>query len=660
MTISNTLTEKSFAPDAGSNQTFDLGFEVFETSDIVMFFDGLQVTSGFTVLPSTNQVTVDSDPGFNSSKTLTFRRVLDRTQGTNLANNQVLDVDAVEAALDKVTALHHQGMSIDNDGNLDASKLVDTTVTSRRITNVSDGILVSDAATVGQLANLQGGTTFVNSIAGDGGTLKTGAVTLTTDDVDEDGSPTNLYHTTARASAAAPIQSIASSDGSVTVTNSSGNINLAVQNTSSGSVPSATGSNAFIVSESSAYELQSGATARTSLGVGTGDDVSFNRVTAGENLVVAGTSTLSGAVTANGGVTSSGTITAEQLTSTDDLTVVDDAVIGGGITLGEDLTITGTLKGPSSNANRVGVNTSSASADGMLHVVEATAGSVAAPTTGNLLVLETNDSSNGLSILQPDPSGSDNTANIFFGKVADNDSGGITYTHNQTNRNQDSLALNFGGSTATFDANGGSPQLVLPSTTIIDNVATPTASDHAATKGYVDSNSGAPQVLCVQYSDQQHSSASGSSNARYHSLSPSATSSGSFSNVSGASVTSGGAGFFTLPSGTYLIECNIFAAVTSANLSRGPMVHLTTSRNNNSTSISGQVTGAGGDTVKSFECMLNGTPVRNLAHTQSLFYKTVLTVGSNTNLYTTVGLRPQGNTQASVQFGGVLSATKIA
>ena len=39
MTISNTLTEKSFAPDAGSNQTFDLGFEVFETSDIVMFFD---------------------------------------------------------------------------------------------------------------------------------------------------------------------------------------------------------------------------------------------------------------------------------------------------------------------------------------------------------------------------------------------------------------------------------------------------------------------------------------------------------------------------------------------------------------------------------------------------------------------------------------------
>jgi len=660
MTVSNTLTEKSFTPDAGSNQTFSLGFEVFETSDIVMFFDGLQVTSGFTVLSTTNQVTVDSDPGFNSSKTLTFRRVLDRTQGTNLANNQVLDVDAVEAALDKVTALHHQGMTIDNDGNLDASKLVDTTVTNRRITNVADGILVSDAATVGQLANLQGGTTFVNSIAGDGGTLKTGAVTLTTDDVDEDGSPTNLYHTTARASAAAPIQSIASSDGSVTVTNSSGNINLAVQNTSSGSVPSATGSNAFIVSESSAYELQSGATARTSLGVGTGDDVSFNRVTAGENLVVSGTSTLSGAVTANGGVTSSGTITAEQLTSTDDLTVVDDAVIGGGLTVGEDVTVTGTLKGPSGNASRVGVNTSSASADGMLHVVEATAGSVAAATTGNILVLETNDSSNGLSILQPNPSGSDNTANIFFGKVADNDSGGITYTHNQTNRNQDSLALNFGGSTATFDANGGNPQLVLPSTTIIDNVATPTASDHAATKGYVDSNSGAPQVLCVQYSDQQHSSGSGTSNQRYHSLSPQATSSGSFSNVSGASVTSGGAGFFTLPSGTYLIECNIFAAVTSSNLSRGPMVHLTTSRNNGSATLSGQVTGAGGDTVKSFECMNNGVGVRNLAHTQSLFYKTVVTVGSNTNLYTTVGLRPQDGTQASVQFGGVLSATKIA
>lgn len=485
MTISNILTEKSFTPAAGSNQTFSLGFEVFEASDIVMFFDGIRVTSGFTVLPSTNQVTVNSDPGFDSSKTLTFRRVLNRTQGTALANNQVLDVDEVEAALDRVTALHHQGMTIDDDGNLDASKLVDTTYTPRRITNVADGIAFSDAATVGQLAQ-SSGLTFVNSIAGEGGTSLTGDVTLDTDDIGEGSS--NLYHTASRAAAAAPVQTITSSGSTITVTQpSTGTFNIeAVPQNTGGTVPVASGDDKFIVTSSGAYVLESGATARTSLGVGAGDNVAFNRVTANENLVVAGTSSLTGNVTASGNVTVTGTVSAEQLTSTDDLTVNDDAAIGGQLTVAEETILTGALKGSSSN--KVGVNIASADADGMLHVVEATAGSVVAPTTGNLLVLETDDTSNGLTILQPNPSGSDRTANIFFGKVDDNDSGGITYTHNQTNRNQDTLSLNFGGLSAVFDANGGSnnQELILPSTTKIKNVTTPAAASDAANKSYID------------------------------------------------------------------------------------------------------------------------------------------------------------------------------
>lgn len=482
MTVSNTLFEKHVQPSSSVPVTIALGFEVFDSSEIVAFFDGASVTAGFTVDTVANTVTFQSSPGFDSSKNLILRRVCAQTQSANLINNQTLDVEAVETALDKVTALAHQGMTINNDGELDASKLVDTTVTARRITNVADGVAPTDAATVGQLV---GGTgTFVNSIAGEGGTLLTGAITLDTDDVAEGSS--NLYHTTARAAAAAPVQTVTSTGSSITVTQpSTGTFNVEVTNQNTGgTVPAASGSDKFIVTSSGAYVLESGATARTSLGVGSGDNVTFNDVTAGRNLAVTGTSTLGGAVTANGGVTSSGTIQAEQLTTTDDLTVAADASVGAALAVTGTTTLTGALKGATSN--RVGVNIASASADGMLHVQEASAGSVTALTTGNLLVLETNDTSNGLTILQPNPSGSDNTANIFFGKVADEDSGGIVYTHNQTNRNQDSLALNFGGSTATFDANGGSPQLVLPSTTIIDNVANPTANDHAANKVYVD------------------------------------------------------------------------------------------------------------------------------------------------------------------------------
>jgi len=484
MTVSNTLFEKHFQPANSVPVTLPLGFQVFDSTEIKAFFDGTPVTEGFTVDTDANTVTFTSNPGFDSSKTLILRRVCQQTQGTNLVNNQALDVEAVETALDKATALSQQGMTIDDDGELDASKLVDTTVTPRRITNVADGVAASDAATVGQLV---GGTgTFVNSIVGDGGTLLTGSVTLDTDDVDEGSS--NLYHTTARAAAAAPVQTITSTGKTITVTQpSTGTFNVEVvsQNTG-GTVPEASGDDKFIVTSSGAYVLESGATARSSLGVGSSDNVSFNNVAAGGTLNVTGTSTLAGAVTANGGITSTGQIAAEQITSTDDLTVAADATIGATLAVTGTTTLTGSLVGASSN--KVGINITSANADGMLHVQEASAGSVTAPGTGNLLVLETNDTSNGLSIIQPDPSGSDVTANIFFGKVADNDSGGITYTHNQTNRNQDTLALNFGGLSAVFDANGGSnnQELILPSTTKIKNVTTPTADSDAANKSYVD------------------------------------------------------------------------------------------------------------------------------------------------------------------------------
>lgn len=485
MTVSNTLFEKHFQPANSVPVTLALGFQVFDSTEIKAFFDGTPVTEGFTVDTNANTVTFTSNPGFDSSKTLILRRVCSQTQGTNLVNNQTLDVEAVETALDKATALSQQGMTINDDGELDASKLVDTTVTPRRITNVADGVAASDAATIGQLV---GGTgTFVNSIAGDGGTLLTGAVTLDTDDVSEGSS--NLYHTTARAAAAAPVQTVISSGKSITVTQpSTGTFNVEVTNQNTGgTVPlPGSGSDKFIVTSDGAYVLESGATARTSLGVGSSDNVSFNNVAAGGTLNVTGTSTLAGAVTANGGITSSGQIAAEQLTSTDDMTVAADATIGGTLSVTGTTTLTGSLVGDTSN--RVGINITSANADGMLHVQEASAGSVTAPTSGNLLVLETNDSNNGMTVLQPDPSGSDRTANINFGTVTNSSSGGLTYTHNQTNRNQDTLSLRFGGLTATFDANGGSnnQELILPSTTKIKNVTTPTAASDGANKSYVD------------------------------------------------------------------------------------------------------------------------------------------------------------------------------
>jgi hypothetical protein len=86
--------------------------------------------------------------------------------------------------------------------------------------------------------------------------------------------------------------------------------------------------------------------------------------------------------------------------------------------------------------NKVGIKTSSP--DGQLHIHTASAGSVAAGSAADELVLE-NSTSGGLSILTPN----DASASIMFGDPEDNNVGMIQYVHND-----DSMRFTVGASEA--------------------------------------------------------------------------------------------------------------------------------------------------------------------------------------------------------------------
>jgi hypothetical protein len=73
---------------------------------------------------------------------------------------------------------------------------------------------------------------------------------------------------------------------------------------------------------------------------------------------------------------------------------------------------------------KLGVGTDGETPDGLLHVLEVSAGAVTSSTSANQLTLE-NSTNCGLSIL----SGSSSFGNIYFGDVDDNNSGSIFYDH---------------------------------------------------------------------------------------------------------------------------------------------------------------------------------------------------------------------------------------
>lgn len=73
---------------------------------------------------------------------------------------------------------------------------------------------------------------------------------------------------------------------------------------------------------------------------------------------------------------------------------------------------------------KLGIGTDGTSPDGLLHVLEVSAGAVTSSTSANQLTLE-NSTNCGLSIL----SGASSFGNIYFGDVNDNNAGSIFYDH---------------------------------------------------------------------------------------------------------------------------------------------------------------------------------------------------------------------------------------
>ena len=121
--------------------------------------------------------------------------------------------------------------------------------------------------------------------------------------------------------------------------------------------------------------------------------------------------------------------------------------------------------------NKIGIKT--ASPDGQLHIHTATAGSVAASTGGDELVLE-NNANGGLSILLPN----DATAQVMFGDPDDNNVGMIQYDHST-----DSMKFTTGAAEcARFTTSSAQGALLIGTTTPVTNFSdTAHFVAHAAT-----------------------------------------------------------------------------------------------------------------------------------------------------------------------------------
>ena len=396
MTVSQLTFQNTFDTESSTNPTFTLDYQFFNNSELRVILNGTVLTEGtaqdqYTPIGA-NSGSVGSVQlnGSYSAGTanLIITRVIPLTQSTDLQTNSTFDAEAQEDQFDKLTAIAQQSLGIDTTRgeHYDAG--------SRKITNVANGENPKDAVNYEQLAEKVFEVAPVQSV-----NTQTGVVVLDTSDIAEN---TNLYYTNARASAAAPIQTVTGTNITVT-TDGAGNVNITgpTGSASGGSVPVVSGADdgKMVDVSGGVYRVASSGTIRSTLGLATTDDVTFRDVNVGVDLDVAGASQLDGnlvvgvnkfTVTASSGNTA--------IVGT--LDVTGNATFTGDVTVTDDLQIqnNGHIKAQSGG---VGVNVDCTNAQGSLHVQESSGVTDATTGPSNTVILAQSDTADhtGLCIM---------------------------------------------------------------------------------------------------------------------------------------------------------------------------------------------------------------------------------------------------------------------
>ena len=399
MTVTQTTFTQTFNTTSSTDPTFALDFQFFEDSELRVVLDGTLLVQGsangqYTPTGagtgSTGSVQINGSVASGTSN-LTISRVVELKQQTDLQANSTFDAESQENQFDKLVGIAQQSITIDTTRgeHYDAQ--------SRKITNVANGQNPKDAVNYEQLAEKVFEVAPVQSVNGE-----TGVVVLDSGDITE---AANLYFTNARASAAAPIQTVTGTNITVT-TDGSGNVNITgpTGSESGGSVPtiSSADNGKMIDIAGGVYRVSNSGTIRSTLGLATTDDVTFRDVNVGVDLDVAGASQLDGnlvvgvnkfTVTASSGNTA--------IVGT--LDVTGNATFTGDVTVTDDLQIqdNGHIKAQSGG---VGVNVDCTNAKGSLHVQESS--SVTNPSNGpsNTVILAQSDTADhtGLCIMGRD------------------------------------------------------------------------------------------------------------------------------------------------------------------------------------------------------------------------------------------------------------------
>jgi hypothetical protein len=234
----------------------------------------------------------------------------------------------------------------------------------------------------------------------------------------------------------------------------------------------------IIVGNGSTWVTQNGSTARSSLGLGTGDSVTFTNGTLSGNLSVTGTATIGGKVTLSGATSSANGLqfgSAGVLYGSGSSVVTDNnLVVNGSTTLGNDgsdvLTVSGVLKlGSSNDASLQRTDTSLITATGSLAVTGTlTTGSPLGTTYGgtglNLSALAAGN------LLYTTATGTFGTAPV----------GSLGLTLLATGSQSDGRTALGLGTVATYAVQSGSTasssQVVLGSDTRLSDSRTPTGS----------------------------------------------------------------------------------------------------------------------------------------------------------------------------------------
>ena len=372
--------------------------------------------------------------------------------------------------------------------------------------------------------------------------------------------------------------------------------------------------NKILAVNGTGYALQTPSQVRSDMSLGTSDNVTHNNIIASGTITVAGASDLNGTMNVQG-----------------------DATFQADVNVGDDLQLpaAGHIKAATGG---VGINVDSNAAGGSFHVRKSgTASSF--PSGTNVIVAEAGDADfSAVTVMGPSRANGQEH-DIRFAAA---DSVGLTTAIRSTrgaSQPADSLSLfanakeivkiSSDGTDGLLDLSGGGTS----STTLISGVHEPSASSDAATKNYVDTQiaSNTAEVTVVQFVQEEKVF---TTLTAFHSLTPIAAGSGSYNGITSCTITPA-SNKFTLPAGTYLLDCDIDYRRSLSEPQRGPQVNLTTDNHASAASLTGAVTSAGGTRpVRGYQSV-DGGDTNDI--TFGLGFKDVITLTGTQDLYVTVG-----------------------